>query len=250
MDVEVKVRSLIFSIGILLISLYILLSGLPIISLVPLLLTIPIYIFGVSFGRIMGSLLLSSLIMIYMVLEGVQIYYVGVLFTLLALIYEPKRGVYEHKIVYLVIGVSILMAAYLAVIYRFMGLPSLYRFIYLIWGGMLVVAWIYIYSSPKTAWFFDLTRFREYYLRFIAQTKTIGIGIIYLVLVVASLMGGFLLGVLISLIGLYLIYRRIYSLNIAGLLIFLYIILSIFYGIDKAFIELDGLIRSVGGWLG
>lgn len=250
MAVEDRVRNLIFLTGILIISISIILYELPIIFLIPALLTISIYILGINLKKVSESIFISSLIMMYMVLEGVQIYHVGVLFTLLALIYEPRRSHYEHRIVYLVIGVSILMATYISMLYEYIGLPGLYRSIYLVWGGMLVITWIYIFSSPRTSRFFDMTMFGVYYQRLVAKIKTIGIVIIYLILIGASIPGDFLLGILIPIIGLYLIYRRISSIHLAGLLILLYFMLSIFYGVDKAFIELDGLIRSVGGWFG
>ncbi len=250
MDVDVRNRSIIFSVGILIVSLYILLYGYPIYSLIPILLTIPIYLFGVSFGRVYGSLFLSSLIMVYMVLEGIHIYYLGVLFTILALIYEPSRSIGEHKVVYLILGISILMASYITVVFRLMGLPSLYRFIYLVWGGILIVAWIYVVSAPRDISFFDLTRFRRLYQRLFSRPMIIGMVSIYLLTLGVAVLSGYLLGLLISVMGLYLIYRRIYSLYITGLLLFLYIMLSIFFGLEKAFIELEALLRTVGGWFG
>ncbi len=250
MDVDARNRNIIFSVGIIIVSLYILLYGYPIYSLIPILLTIPIYIFGVSFGRVHGSLFLSSLIMVYMVLEGIHIYYLGVLFAILALIYEPSRGINEHRVVYLILGISILMASYITIVFRLMGLPSLYRFIYLVWGGILIVAWIYIVSAPKDISFIDITRFRRLYQRLFSRPMIIGMISIYLLLLGVAVLSGYLLGLIISVMGLYLIYRRVYSLYITGLLLFLYIMLSIFFGVENAFTELEALIRTVGGWFG
>jgi len=248
MDLDTRVRSIIFSIGLIFIVLYALTVGIQSTIIIPLVIAIPVYIMGVYLNRLLEALLASGLIMLYAVLEGIQIYYIGILFTVLALVYEPMRRLYVYRDVYLIIGVSILMASYIDYLYRSMGLPDIYRTIYIIWGGTLVLTWVYIYSSPRGSIYYNLKRFRRAYMRFFARPIYVGLAMLYILLSIVSVLGLSLISIIIPLSGLYLLYRKKSSLSIAGSIILIYIILTSSYGLERAFLELDAFIRSLGGW--
>lgn len=247
MDLDTRVRSIIFSIGLIFIMIYALIVGIQPTIVIPLIITIPVYVMGIYLNRLLEALLASGLIMLYAVLEGIQIYYIGILFTVLALVYEPMRRLYVYRDVYLIIGVSILMASYIDYLYRSMGLPDIYRTIYLIWGGTLVLTWIYIYSSPRGSIYYNLERFRRAYMRFSGRPIYIGLAMLYILLSIVSVLGVSLISIIIPLFGLYLLYRKMSSLHVAGLIILIYIMTSS-YGLERAFLELDAFIRSLGGW--
>jgi len=217
------------------------------ILVLPAITSIIIYLLGYSFEVVDEALFISGLIILYPLLIGYYSYIIGVVAIFFSLI-NIRFKLYGDSIgIYIIMGATFFMSLYLYRLGEIIGFSSLYRFFLMVWGGAVVISWVYISTAHKHVSYFKLGFINKFIGIFSRRLYNLGLYLMNTLFFFISIVGDVLPAIFLSLIGYVFIYRRVYMPFSIAMIFIVNTLLYMMLGSVNIFSNLDELIRSLGG---